>query len=171
MKNIVLSSLASIFLSYLFFYSNTSEEPDIIYIDKIIFTEDVFDEDVLANEIKELNVKFPHIVYAQSILETGYWNSKIFVENNNLFGMKSASSRITTSRCNVNGHAYYNNWKESLYDYALYQSSYLRKIKTEDEYLNYLSNSYAGDPGYVRKIKSIIKTKDLYSKFNVYDFK
>jgi len=149
------------------------EKPKVVYVDKFIISHeyDSFSEDKLINEIASIKIKFPHIVYAQSILETGYWNSKIFVENNNLFGMKSASSRITTSMCSINKHAYYKNWKESLYDYALYQSSYLRKIKTEDEYFEYLSNSYSTDPKYISKIKSIIKKKDLYSKFNIHDIK
>jgi hypothetical protein len=44
-----------------------------------------FHKDSLIRLLKNLNVKFPHIVMAQSILETGHWTSKIYNENNNLF--------------------------------------------------------------------------------------
>lgn len=55
---------------------------------------DEFSEEKLIEEINKLNFKFPHIVLAQSILETGYYKSKIFKENNNLFGMKEARVRL-----------------------------------------------------------------------------
>ena len=49
---------------------------------------DIFNEELLIKEISKLNFKYPHIVLAQAILETGTFESKIFKENNNLFGMK-----------------------------------------------------------------------------------
>ena len=36
-------------------------------------------------ELKRLNISYPHIVYAQSLLETGHFKSNIFLEGNNLF--------------------------------------------------------------------------------------
>ena len=41
-----------------------------------------FSQDALVKELKRLNIRFPHIVLAQSILETGYWESRIYQENN-----------------------------------------------------------------------------------------
>ena len=40
-----------------------------------------FSEEKLIEEINKLNFKFPHIVLAQAILETGHYKSKIFKEN------------------------------------------------------------------------------------------
>ena len=116
-----------------------------------------FTREKLKAYILELNVKYPHIVMAQAELETGGFKSKIFRENHNLFGMKVATKRPTTNKGEENGHAYYENWKESVVDYAFYSAQYLSNIKSEDEYLEYLKQSYAEDPNYVAKLINIIK--------------
>ena len=119
-----------------------------------------FSPEKLKAYILELNIKFPHIVYAQAQLETGEFKSKIFKENNNIFGMKVATRRPTTNKGEENGHAYYSNWRESVVDYGFYSAQYLSNIKTESEYLDYLGQSYAEDPNYVSKIRKLItKTK------------
>lgn len=124
-----------------------------------------FSSDTLIYMLKELNVKFPHIVLAQSIVETGHWTSKIFLENNNLFGMKEAYVRVHTAKGTQYGHAYYEDWEESVYDYAFYQCRYLGAIRTEDEYFNYLSNSYAEAPNYIKILKQVIVDEKLREKF------
>ena len=124
-----------------------------------------FSSDTLIYMLKELNVKFPHIVLAQSIVETGHWTSKIFLENHNLFGMKEAYVRVHTAKGTQYGHAYYENWEESVYDYAFYQCRYLGAIRTEDEYFNYLSNSYAEATNYIKILKKVIVDEKLREKF------
>jgi len=47
-----------------------------------------FSKEELVDMIKDLDIKHPHIVLAQSIVETGHWTSLVFRENHNLFGMK-----------------------------------------------------------------------------------
>jgi uncharacterized FlgJ-related protein len=130
-----------------------------------------FTEDKFAGELKRLNVRFPHIVMAQSILETGGFKSNIFKENHNLFGMKQANIRINTAKGTQNGHAYYDNWYESVYDYAFYQCRYLSTIRSEQEYFTYLSTSYAesGDK-YVTSLKDVIEKHKLKNYFKN-DFK
>lgn len=124
-----------------------------------------FTQNRLVNRIKELNFKFPHIVLAQAMLETGNFNSKMFNENNNLFGMKEAKVRLNTAGGTQYGHAYYDSWVESLYDYALYSATYLHKLKSEREYYEYLSKFYAEDTSYVNRLKEIITKENLKSKF------
>lgn len=133
----------------------------------MIFTakQNLFSNEKLIDEIKHLNFKFPHIVYAQSLLETGHFKSPIFQENNNLFGMKEALIRISTSMGTQDGHAVYKNWKESLMDYALYCATYLNKIDNEDDYISYLSQKYAQDPQYASKIRTIISSENIKKIF------
>lgn len=119
--------------------------------------ENQFTESRLKEYVLELNLKFPHIVIAQAHIETGHFKSKVFKENNNLFGMKEAKQRPTTNKGTENDHAFYNHWHESVVDYALYQAKYLSSIKTENEYLEYLRQNYAEDPNYISKLKEIIK--------------
>lgn len=116
-----------------------------------------FNPDRLKAYILELNIKFPHIVYAQAKLESGEFKSHIFRENNNFFGMKVATKRPTTNKGEENGHAYFDTWKDCVVDYALYQAQYLSDLKTESEYYEYLRQNYAEDPNYVDKLKKIVE--------------
>ena len=123
-----------------------------------------FDTIKLINKIKELHFRFPWIVYGQAVLETNNFKSRIFLENSNLFGMKEATQRITLSKGSQSSFAYYNDWMDSLYDYALYSALYLSKLSTEEEYYNYLSQFYAEDPLYTNKLRNLI-TIDIINKF------
>lgn len=115
-----------------------------------------FSIDALRKEMHRCGIRFIDIVIAQAQIETGNFKSRIFREANNLFGMKLARSRNTTAIGEFSGHALYEDWRQSVMDYSLYQSTYLRKIRTEDQYLEYLSQHYAEDPNYVNKIKQKI---------------
>lgn len=131
----------------------------------VINMKDNFDEKNLVTKIKGMNFQFPYIVYAQSVLETDSFRSNIFKENNNLFGMKQAVQRINIASGTEYDHAYYKSWTESLYDYALYVSTYLSRINTEDEYYEYLSQYYAQDKQYCDKIKNIVINHNLKQMF------
>ena len=138
-------------------------EKEILIVD--INSRKEFDQDKLVVMLKDLNVRFPHIVVAQSRLETGGYRSRIFKENNNLFGMKQATVRVNTASGTQHNHAYYDTWRESVYDYAFYQTRYLSGAKTESEYLYVLGQSYAEDPNYVTKLQNEIKKGNLRSLF------
>jgi hypothetical protein len=138
-------------------------EKEILIVD--INSQNDFSQDKLVEMLKELNVRFPHIVLAQSRLETGGYKSRIFRENNNLFGMKQATVRVNTASGTQHNHAYYETWRESVYDYAFYQTRYLSGAKTEAEYLYILGQSYAEDPTYVDKLKREIQQKGLRQLF------
>jgi uncharacterized FlgJ-related protein len=122
----------------------------------VINTMDPFKTDSLKSYLEQLNVKFADVVYAQAQLETGGFTSNIFRENNNLFGMKQAMKRSSTNKGEQFGHAYYDTWRESVLDYALYQCRYLSDITTRDEYLQYLRQNYAEDPNYFNKLLKIL---------------
>lgn len=122
--------------------------------------EDRFSATKLRDLLIDLNIKYPDIVYAQTIQETGGFTSNIFNENHNLFGMKVATQRPTTNKGVNRDHAYYSSWQNSVIDYALYQSKYLSKL-TREQYLNYLSRNYAEDPNYVDRLLSIVETNEI----------
>jgi hypothetical protein len=125
-----------------------------------------FSEDRLIKKIKQLNFKFPHIILAQSYQETGHYKSGIFLENNNLFGMKQAQIRVTLAKGTNRNHAYYDSWQDSVNDYAMFYATYLSDLKTEGEYFEYLKQNYAEDPTYVQRLRSLIHKRNLKSKFN-----
>ena len=112
-------------------------------------------KDSIANFLIELKVKYPHIVLSQSIIESGNYTSKIFLENNNPFGMKLSWNRATTALGIKNGYAYYSNLRDAIIDYAFMQSSYYRSAKTEEDYYILLQKSYAEDKEYINKVRKI----------------
>ena len=124
-----------------------------------------FTEDKLIRKLKELNIKYPYIVLAQAKLESNNYSSHIFIDNNNLFGMKEAQVRINTAKGTQYKHAYYNTWQESVLDYAFWMATYGSKCKTEQQYYDLL-NGYAEDPNYQAKLKNIIVRDNLKELFN-----
>lgn len=110
--------------------------------------------DSILTEIYNLRIEHPYIVYAQAIVESGNFTSKIWKENHNMFGMKMPERRATLAKKIRYGHAVYNNWRECLIDYSLYQMAYMKGLD-ENQYFNKLQNFYAQDSQYVEKIKKI----------------
>mgnify|MGYP003402704978 CR=1 len=118
----------------------------------------------LYDYLKELNVKYPDVVFAQAVLESGNFKSAIFRSNHNLFGMKEAGKRIRTCKGTEMNHAYYDNWKQSVLDYAFYQASYLNDIKTQAQYLDYLDNNYAEVGNYRDRVNEVINSNTFKIK-------
>tara|TARA_R100001463_G_scaffold136375_2_gene201585 strand:- start:494 stop:850 length:357 start_codon:yes stop_codon:yes gene_type:complete len=87
----------------------------------------------------EINCKYPKIVTAQAILETGYFKSYSCRTRHNLFGLRY-------------NHKYliFDTWKESC-------DAYLSKIQYKykgGDYYKFLTNlGYASDPEYINKLK------------------
>jgi len=170
-KIIITTAIATTVLSSIFLYigydlgsnvlTGLSEEEKLV----IIQEHNQFSEDKLIEKLKELNVKFPYIAFAQSKLETGNFTSKVFRENSNLFGMREAKQRITTSQGTENNHAYYTTWVESVLDYSFYQCKYLSSINSEEQYFQYLGQSYAENPNYVSILKDMIVKENLKARF------
>jgi uncharacterized FlgJ-related protein len=168
-KAIDINSLKWVVLGFAlmsFISINTMEIKDYERILEInINGEREFSEEKLVRKLKELNVKYPHIVLAQAKLESNNYSSRIFIENNNLFGMKEAQVRINTAKGTQHKHAYYNTWQESVLDYAFWMATYGSKCKTEQQYYNLL-NGYAEDTNYQAKLKNIISKNNLKELFN-----
>jgi len=146
------------------FVTNMPYEQKVLIVNE--FSKSEFSKEAVVEELKRLNVKYPHIVLAQALIESGHFQSNIFRANNNLFGMKEAKQRTTTARGTNLGHAYYDNWKESILDYAIFQSAYLRDLKTEEQYLSYLGANYAEASNYKVAVQNMVKNEKLKELFN-----
>lgn len=117
----------------------------------VTFSQDDFSPDKFKRMLIELNIKHWDVAYAQAVLETGNFKSKIFRENNNLFGMKLSTCRPTTNVGVENGHASFRSWRESVMDYALYYAKYLSRL-SRDEYIEYIGRNYAGVGDYIKRL-------------------
>lgn len=92
------------------------------------------------------DIKHPEIVYAQAILETGHFNSRVCKEYNNLFGLYNSRTK---------DYYKFNHWSESVVAYINYIQY---KYVPPNDYYEFLINiGYAEDPLYVTKLKKIVK--------------
>ena len=109
------------------------------------------------------NLRIPHgkIVFAQAKLESNNFKSELFKSNFNLFGMKFATKRPSVTYYENLGYQKYDNWKESLVDYLIWQYSNHVESFSEQKYLEYLHTYYAEDPSYVKKLNNIIESTNF----------
>lgn len=153
---LVLFLLLGIFVSYnISNYSKNKSNEEVI-IEKICINKDTINislEDSVYYWIESLNIQHPEVVIKQAKIESGNFTSKIYQENNNMFGMKKVYNRPTTQVDTKNGYGVYESWQMCVIDYALYQSWVLGKKVTKEEYINKLGKSYAEDPNYKSKIR------------------
>ena len=110
--------------------------------------------DEILSYILDLRIENAYLVYAQARLESGNFTSDIFMENNNLFGMKVAERRPTTAIGVNRGHAVYKSWRESVIDYALMQAAYYRGLD-EKTYLDKICSVYATDTTYRKRLEAM----------------
>ena len=113
----------------------------------------------LYEQIIKFGIKFPDVVFAQAVLESGNFTSKLFQSANNLFGMKIPTKRESTAIGQTkSGYSKYDDWNFSVYDYFLWQEYMLKKHGdlTKSQYLALLGKIYAEDKRYVSSIKRVI---------------
>jgi uncharacterized FlgJ-related protein len=118
----------------------------------------------LISSVCSLPFKYKKIIVAQGILETGWFQSKNFKINNNLFGMKPPKNRITTSDSSINGYAHYQNWQFSIIDYYLLLAvrNDVQHIKSEAEYYKFVDQIYSEmGHSYSDQLKDIIRQLNL----------
>lgn len=125
----------------------------------VVQQDDMVTKKKLYEQIIKFGIKFPDIVFVQSMIESGELTSKLFKTANNMFGMKFPSVRETTAIGKTNGgYSIYEDWNFGVYDYFLWQDHMLRNRTeiTKSQYLSLLGRVYAEDPNYVSKVKKKI---------------
>lgn len=106
-------------------------------------------QDGLMEALIYYDVKYPHIVYAQALIETGNFKSDLCLSDNNLFGLYN-SSRGRYHR--------FNHWTESV---VAYKDFIQRRYKPPEDYYKFLQRiGYAGDPNYISKLKKAVNKND-----------
>ena len=134
-------------------------------VDTVYVQTQPFSEEALIDLLRSSNIKYPYIVLAQAKIESGNYTSKVFKENNNLFGMKEPNVRTTTALGTKNSHAYYLDWVSSVYDYAMFQNNRMQGIDSESEYYAKLADGYAADSTYAAVIRKTVDSLKLKKHF------
>lgn len=134
-------------------------------VDTVYVQTQPFSEEALIDLLRSSNIKYPYIVLAQAKIESGNYTSKVFRENNNLFGMKEPNVRTTTALGTKNSHAYYLDWVSSVYDYAMFQNNRMQGVDSESEYYAKLADGYAADSTYAAVIRKTVDSLKLKKHF------
>lgn len=153
-----LSIFFIVLLNYLLYKQNKEIRPEVI---DIIFNNS-FTLERFHLEVINSNFKYPDIVIAQAYIESSHFKSPVWLENNNMFGMKQATTRLTICKGTNLNHGVYDNWVDCVKDRLIYDAIYLYKLNRE-EYLEYLDKTYAeaGGTYYSDLIKQVIKKYNL----------
>jgi murein DD-endopeptidase MepM/ murein hydrolase activator NlpD len=92
--------------------------------------------------LKKHGIKYPKIVLAQAILETGRFRSRVCNEHNNLFGLRHSKGYFT-----------FNHWEESV---IAYRDKVQYKHRENENYYAFLKRiGYSTSKDYVRKVRKI----------------
>lgn len=101
-------------------------------------------EEGLIEALDYYGIQFPQIVYAQALLETGHFKSKVCKEYNNLFGLYNSRTR---------SYYKFDNWWDSV---IAYRDKVQYKYKGNTDYYTFLVKlPYATDPNYISKVKQL----------------
>ena len=101
-------------------------------------------EEGLVEALDYYGIQYPQIVYAQALLETGHFKSKLCTQYNNLFGLYNSRTK---------SYYRFDNWWDSV---IAYRDKVQYKYKGNTDYYTFLVKlPYATDPNYIRKIKQL----------------
>lgn len=140
--------LAGITLMYIHEGSADNPPPFTTQSDTIPLRPNFIDQpakDGLKAALIHYEVKFPEIVYAQAVLETGHFKSVGCLKHHNLFGLYNSEAKR---------HHRFNHWTESV---VAYKEWIQRRYKPPEDYYEFLKRiHYARDPEYIKKLKKIV---------------
>lgn len=92
------------------------------------------------------NIKFPEIVYCIAVKETGNFTSKLYLQDNNLFGLYDNKNKK---------YYHFDSWEESVLAYKYFIE---KKYNGEEDYYRFLTQlPYAMNKNYIKDLKILVK--------------
>lgn len=129
------------------------EQPEFLLIEKP-------NSEALLQALDYYDIQYPEIVYAQAILETGHFKSRVCKEYNNLFGLYNSESK---------DYFKFEHWSDSI---RAYIDCIQYRYNPSEDYYHFLDNiGYAEDPEYTNKLRKIVNNLNLnnYGKVEAYN--
>lgn len=146
---IVLWGIA-VWLEYNYYQVSTYEEKVPVKLEQPeFFLADTPTKELVKEACEYFELKYSEIVVAQSILETGHYNSNNCIKHNNLFGLYNSKSEQ---------YYKFDKWWKSV---IAYRDMIQYRYKDGDYYEWLQKIGYAEDPNYINKVKGIIKKYKL----------
>ena len=139
-------------------YLHTKESSDTFKVKPKFLTQSP--KDGLEEALIYYKVHHEDIVYAQAILETGHFKSRVCLEYNNLFGLYNSRKKQ---------YCRFNHWSESV---IAYKNWIQRRYKPSEDYYIFLDRiKYAESIEYIPLLKKIVNKrkndKRRYIKRNI----
>lgn len=149
---------------------NTENDIEMLPLDtleEVIITPQDYEFIILEELWKNgVSVDLSYIILAQAKHETWDFTSKIFIENNNVFGLKQAKKRKTTCTGTNRGHGTYASIEDCVLDYIYYMEN--RKIPFHEisarKYVNLLKKKGYFEDNLERYYNSVKKHKNNLNK-------
>ena len=139
-------------LGYKYYYTPDYEEEEVpVRLEQPeFFLADKPTKELVREACEYFGLSNVDIVVAQSILETGHYNSENCTKNNNLFGLyNSKRGRYYHFDC----------WWKSV---IAYRDMIQYRLRENEDYYKFLSRiGYAEDPKYITKVKGIVKRYEI----------
>ena len=120
---------------------------------------------------------YPSVIFAQSILESGWGQSKLAQDYNNLFGIKGYRTQQkihTTTYEKINGHRVarqtsfrvFSSWGEAIQYHGNLLSTdsryqHAKTAKNYKEYIDVIAEKYASEPDYADLVVQIVEKHQL----------
>lgn len=120
--------------------------------DTLITEDDSFSIDNFKIYLKQINAPHAHIIYSIAKHECGF-RSDLFVNNNNLFGMRRPNVRPNKSIQEGQRWAKFEHWTHSVDDFILYMQYTGILNSSEKQFLNHIDKNYAMRSGYQNTLK------------------
>jgi len=120
--------------------------------DTLITVEDSFSIDNFKSYLAQINAPHAHVIYSIAKHESGF-RSLLFINNNNLFGMRRPNTRPNKSIQEGQRWAKFQHWTESVDDFILYMEYTGMDEVSEQRFLNHIDHNYAMRVGYGQTLK------------------
>lgn len=143
-----LAILIAVIVSYIICFILAAElnakDKTVIKLEQPEFLLKEINDTIMLQACEHFGIKYPRIVTAQAILESGYFKSRVFREYNNPFGLYNSKKK---------DYYKFNHWSDAIIAYGK-----MVEYKFDgDDYYKFLEElPYALDENYVNKVKSII---------------
>jgi hypothetical protein len=125
-------------------------------IGSFFYNEPHFTPALLYEALLQVGIQNSEIVFRQSILETGWFESSSFKDYHNPFGMKQPKYRETLCTGTALGHGSFDHWYDAVKDYKIWQDYWLDTIYTPTQYYHFLDTlPYAEAKRYTYTLKRI----------------
>lgn len=123
-----------------------------LVVDTLITIDDSFSVENFKAYLEQIDAPHAHVIYSIAKHESGF-RSELFINNNNLFGMRRPNTRPNKSIQQGQRWAKFEHWTHSVDDFILYMQYTGMDDASEQRFLSHIDRNYAMRNGYGQTLK------------------